>query len=62
MRKWTPDMKEAYARKTKRELAKRGIVENIVTVAVPKPKKKKILDIIKPKKKKEKVNGRRTNR
>ena len=25
MRKWTPDMTEAYARKTERELAARGI-------------------------------------
>ena len=76
MRKWTPDMKEAYARKTMRELAARGIVlqPDVVVVGKIEPevvvetkKLKKMIDAIEKKvkdnpKKKEKVNARRTYR
>jgi hypothetical protein len=76
MRKWVKgdkSIEEAYARKTARDLEKRGIViepalQPLVidgdTGEVEKPKKKSniIKKLVKPVKKKEKKHGRRTNR
>ena len=68
MRKWTPDMKEAYARKTKRELAARGIVlqPDVVVVGkiepevvVTKKKIEKMIDAIEKKVKDKPKNKRR---
>ena len=77
MRKWTPDMKEAYARKTKRELAARGITlkpdvvvgkiePSVIVKKVDKDKLKKYIDkiedVIGKPKKKGKKNDRLYNR
>jgi len=56
MRKWTPDMTEAYARKTERELAARGIsLQPDVIVGKIELDIEKVDRIVKPKSKIEKM-------